>query len=171
LKLIKKEITMSINTVALKPSHEYLLGKNIPFDLDNGEVVRFASPSARQSLTIVSSARKINCNDGYLYLTNKRLVYVTASQGDISDFLFAMTSIPQLQFTHELKSPWFGPNYWQFKFLASSMCDGFPPNQYISGSIKFNDGGLFDMVRIFDVLVNDAVNNSHIDEELPRYEL
>lgn len=170
---------MSVNNVILIDDYSKVLGKSgeIPFVLssDGLESLKYMTTSARQTLTIqlksANSLIHINAKDGYLYLTNKRLVYITASQGDINSFLIDLTLAPRLQLSHELKSPWFGPNYWQFMFFSvatpSIASDGFPKNNWFQGQIYFNDGGLFDFIEIFNQTLHNAVNR--VDEELPAY--
>lgn len=160
---------MSVNSISI-------VSGTPPFALHDGEAVRYSSPTARQLLLIelrdASHAIHISANDGSVFLTNRRLVYVTASQGDISTFLVDLGSAPALHFSHEVKLPWFGANYWEFLFCSLApppVCDGFPRDQWFRGSLKFSDGGMFDFVRLFNSAINDAVNNGHIDEELPRY--
>ncbi|EGV60499.1 hypothetical protein CANTEDRAFT_99900 [Yamadazyma tenuis ATCC 10573] len=171
---------MSINNVVLKDNYSKLLGTSeLPFVLasDGSEVIRFSSSSPRQSLSIVSkqsdNSVHINTKDGFIYLTTKRFIYITASQGDVSTFSVDLTLSPRLQFSHELKSPWFGPNYWEFIFFStptpSIASDGFPKNEYFKGQVKFNDGGLFQFVEVFNSILNDAVNNTQIDDQLPSY--
>lgn len=172
---------MSINHITLKDKHESLLKQGeLPFHLYESESIRYFTPSPRQSLNIESQKNtsdpephqiSISAADGYLYVTNKRLIYITVSKGDINNFLFEFTQTPSLQFSHKLVSPWFGANYWEFLFHSTKLAsDGFPYNNWFKGTIKFNDGGLFDFIPILNVVLNDQVNNAQIDEELPRYE-
>lgn len=180
-KLIIEPFTnMSINNVVLKENYQQLLGtKELPFHTnpDGLELLRYYTPSTRQSLSITlkdnSPQINIHASDGHIYLTNQRFVYITASQGDINTFLIDIKLSSVLQFTHEIKSPWFGANYWQFMFFSAPqpaiVSDGFPKNHYFEGKIQFNDGGLFDFIAVFDKIINDSVINRHIDEELPRY--
>lgn len=169
---------MSINNVILKDNYTSLLSTNsIPFEvsLDGTEKLVYKTNSPRQSLSISlkNSTTHINTKDGHIYLTNKRLVFITASQGDVNTFLIDLSLSPSLQFSHELKSPWFGPNYWQFMFYSTQnppiASDGFPKNQYFEGKVQFNDGGLFQFIEVLNQVLNDAVNNSHIDDQLPSY--
>lgn len=172
---------MSINFVTLKPHFTALLGSSVetPFELEPLEKILYRSKTPRQILSIkpteVNSSQKINISakDGYLYLTDKRFVFITASQGDIDTFLIQLQFTPNLQFSHELKSPWFGANYWQFLFFSakepSVASDGLPKETYYKGTIQFNDGGLFDFIKVFDNALNNVINNSHIDEQLPQY--
>lgn len=181
---------MSVNNVVLKSNYADLLGKHqeVPFELasDGFEVLTFSSPTSRQSLSIVlnsnnnssSTSRNdvqihITANDGYVYLTTKRFVFITASLGDINTFLIDVNLAPVIQLSHQLKSPWFGANYWEFIFFSPAnleiAANGFPKNQYFKGQLKFNDGGLFGFIEKFNVVLNDAVNNSHIDDQLPLY--
>lgn len=169
---------MSINTIQLKVNQSLLVSGSIPFDLSLDESIRYKTPTARQSLSITLSNTSdtninIDAKDGYIYLTNKRFVFVTASQGDIESFSIDLFFAPSIQFSHSLKLPWFGANYWEFLFFSSSKsgkeCDGFLANQWYKGQIKFNDGGLFDFIEIFNAVLNDSVNNKDIDEELPQY--
>lgn len=169
---------MSINTVILKDNHiECINNRQIPFELstDGTEVLKYSTLTPRQNLSInlkLGVPVHIDAADGYIYLTNKRLIYITNSQGDISTFLINLTFAGKLQFSHELKSPWFGANYWQFMFHSvedTIISDGFPKNQWLQGKIQFNDGGLFQFIEMFNTTLNDAVNNSQIDEQLPSY--
>ncbi|KAG7195453.1 uncharacterized protein KQ657_003215 [Scheffersomyces spartinae] len=168
---------MSINRVNLKNKYQDLLGSAnaLPFDLATGETVKFFSRTDRQNLGIKltkQSSRDISitASDGYIYLTNLRLIYITRSKGDIDTFLMDLAVASQLQFSHELVSPWFGANYWKFLFYsAQGISGGFLPNSWYEGNIKFNDGGVFDFVLIFNTVINDAINNQHVDEELPQY--
>lgn len=169
---------MSINNVILKNNYAELLGSSqLPFEVSpDGEQLRFLSKTTRQNLNIKGKSGSLNvsCNDGHLYLTSKRLVYITGLQGDIITFLVDLQLAPALQFSHKLVAPWFGPNYWEFIFFSTKLpaiaSDGFPQEQYFTGDIKFNDGGLFEFVDSFNKVLNDVVNNNHIDNELPRYE-
>lgn len=176
---------MSINNVVLRENYDELLGKSHepPFvtSSDGTEVLKYVSPTSRQTLSVqlklipndVGAGININTKDGYIYITTKRLIYITATQGDINTFLIDLTLTPRLQLSHELKSPWFGPNYWQFMFFSVSTpaiaSDGFPKNQWFQGQIKFNEGGLFEFIEVFNRVLNDAVVNNHIDDELPAY--
>lgn len=170
---------MSINTVILKPNFTELLGVGVPFDLELNETVLYKSRTSRQVLNIKPTQAvskhtvNISAKDGYLYLTNCRFIFITASQGDIDTFLIHLKLTPYLQFSHELKSPWFGANYWQFLFFSvkqpSIASDGFPKEEYFQGTIQFNDGGLFDFIKMFDNTLNNVINNSEIDDQLPRY--
>lgn len=160
---------MSVNGVVIT-------GGTPPFALLNGESLRYSSPTARQLLLIelkdAAGGVHIAATDGTVFLTSRRFVYVTASQGDISTFLVDLGSAGQLHFSHAVKLPWFGANYWEFLFCSAApppACDGFPRDQWFRGSLKFSDGGMFDFVLEFNAVLNDAVNNGHIDEELPRY--
>lgn len=77
---------------------------------------------------------------------------------------------PSLQFSHEMKSPWFGPNYYSFLFFGHQhYSDGFTKDWY-KGEIKFNDGGLYEFVDMVNRSLNDVINNSDIDDELPAYQ-
>lgn len=171
---------MSINNVELVENYTRILGNSqqVPFSLGPSEVIKLSTPTSRQSLSIslrdpVSRRINITANDGYIYLTNLRLIYITAFQGDINTFLIDMKGAPDLHFSHALKSPWFGPNYWEFMFFNASrpnvVTDGLPKNEWFKGKIAFNDGGIFSFVEIMNQVLNDAGNNAEIDEELPRY--
>lgn len=156
---------MSVNTLTLKERYE---GSELPFELELGEQLLYNSPTLRQVLSIKSDKLSITAKDGKIYLTSLRFIFITASQGDINSFHFMLSSIPSLSFSHQLKSPWFGANYWEFLFKSPNS-DSLPLDYY-KGQIQFNDGGLFDFVTVFDTRLNDVVNNSHIDDQLPRYE-
>ncbi|KAK6465043.1 hypothetical protein DFJ63DRAFT_332484 [Scheffersomyces coipomensis] len=172
---------MSINNVTLKNGYMKELGtsRELPFELlvGGGEELKYSTQTGRQSLSINShdnqdSIIHISAKDGFIYLTTKRLIFITASQGDINSFSIDLRFADKLQLSHELKSPWFGANFWEFIFFSSNVngaSDGFPTNKYFKGSLKFNDGGLFTFVEVFNTVLNDNVNNTHIDEELPRY--
>lgn len=148
-----------------------------PFELLHGEIIRFQSSTVRQSLSLVLQNPKtdisvhIKVSDGSVYLTNYRLIFMTASQGDVSSFVIDCSQLRAIRFDHSLESPWFGPNYWRFRFYSppDGSCNGFPKNEYFDGKMVFKDGGIFDFVTIVDNVINDSFNNSHIDEELPRY--
>lgn len=161
---------MSINATTLLAN-----GSTVPFPLSVNESLTYSTPTSRQSLNITltdGGKVHITAKDGHIYLTNKRLVYVTGSQGDIETFAVDLFFAPVIQFSHKLKSPWFGANYWEFLFYSSTVanaCDGFPPNTWFKGLIQFNDGGVFDFVDIFGKVLNDVVNNKDIDDELPQY--
>lgn len=169
---------MSINTVILKENHiEYIKNGQIPFELsgDGTEVLKYSTQSSRHSLSITlpqGLPTNINAADGYIYLTNKRFIFITDTQGDIISFLINLTFAGKIGFSHELKSPWFGANYWQFMFHSVDdpvISDGFPKNEWFQGKIQFNEGGLFRFIEIFNNVLNDAVNNTQIDEQLPSY--
>lgn len=159
---------MSINALAIVPGP-------VPFLLEAGEVLRYSSPSKRQSLSLRShdspASLNLSAKDGSVFLTNKRFVFCTASQGDLESFTISFDHLADLGFSHALKSPWFGANYWEFLLYSppSGVCDGLPPKSYYKGQVYFLDGGLFDFVAQCNEVINDAVNNTHIDEELPRY--
>lgn len=165
---------MSINKIAL---HKNYSVRELPFDLLPGEVLQYKTPSSRQSFSVqlhnsTSPIKvKIKASDGHIVVTNKRLVYVTASQGDLDSFVFEFDTVAALQFSHALKSPWFGANYWEFLFASPGgpICDGFPKDDWFKGQIVFKDGGLFEFVAVIDRALNDAVNNQDIDDELPSY--
>lgn len=175
--------TMSINGAVLKPDYSKIITDQphlLPFEIssDGLETLKYKSPTSRQSLLIkLNDGESLNVNisatDGYIYLTSKRLVFITATQGDIQSFVIDLNLSPILQLSHKIKSPWFGPNYWEFMFYSvlqpSIASDGFPKNQYYKGEIKFNDGGLFQFVEIINNVINDAINNREIDESLPQY--
>ncbi|KAI5960143.1 uncharacterized protein KGF55_004866 [Candida pseudojiufengensis] len=174
---------MSINGVILKPNYQQLLRSNeLPFEIssDGLEKLKYKTNTPRQNLSIVSdnleansSNLKISAQDGYIYLTSKRLIYITSSQGDIESFVIDLTLAPILKLNHKLVSPWFGANYWQFLFFSSKQpsiaSDGFPKEQYFKGEIKFLDGGLFEFVEKLNLVLNDVVNNKDIDDALPAY--
>lgn len=173
---------MSINGVILKKDfHKYLGTNELPFVVssDGLEELKFKTRSARQSLSIstqkdVKEGRiNINASDGYVYLTTKRLVFITATQGDLESFVIDLNLAPILQLTHKLQAPWFGANYWQFLFSSapspSIASDGFPKNEYFKGELRFLDGGLFEFVDVLNKVLNDVVNNREIDDELPSY--
>lgn len=172
--IITLDTPMSVNKV---PLHKTKEPRELPFLLFPGEILHYKSSSSRQSFTVqlhrASSNIKVNISatDGHIYVTNLRLVYVTASQGDFESFLLDFAKLGPLEFSHALKSPWFGANYWEFLFLSPNepICDGFPRNDWFKGQVTFKDGGLFEFVAVLDRVINDAVNNQDIDEELPSY--
>ncbi|KAI5953986.1 hypothetical protein CANMA_004825 [Candida margitis] len=173
---------MSINGVVLKHNYsKYFSSNELPFEVssDGLELLKYKTHTSRQTLSIASnnsnsqSKLKITAQDGYLYLTTKRLVFITAKQGDVESFVLDLTLAPILQLSHKLKAPWFGVNYWEFMFYSakepSIVSDGFPKNEFFKGEIYFQDGGLFDFVEALNTVVNDVVNNREIDDELPAY--
>lgn len=170
---------MSINNVRLQDNYNRPLGSTqVPFILEELEILKFSTPTPRQSLSItlkdpVTRNISIVGKDGHIFLTNKRFIFITASLGDIDTFLIDMKSASILQFSHLLKSPWFGANYWEFMFFTKTdpnvTVDGFPKNEWFKGKVNFNDGGIFDFIGVLNEVLNDAVNNNDIDEELPRY--
>lgn len=165
---------MSVNRIRLQQT---VNAGDLPFSLEAGESLKYRSPSVRQSLSIQlhnsNNPVKVNiaAKDGHIFLTNKRLVYVTANQGDMDSFLVDFAQVALLQFSHALKSPWFGANYWEFMFFSpeGDICDGFPKKDWFKGLITFYEGGLFDFVEIVNGVVNDVVNNAQVDDELPQY--
>lgn len=165
---------MSINNVVLKPDHIHR-ANSVPFEVsaDGLEKLVFSSATPRQSLSISSDKLHILAKDGHVYLTTKRFVYITGTQGDIETFLIDLQLAPVLQFSHELKSPWFGANYWQFMFFSAKeptiASDGFPKEEYFKGQVIFNEGGIFEFVAAMNSVLNDVVNNPEVDEELPQY--
>lgn len=168
---------MSANSVNLKHAAEKTLGDgSVPFELYQGESLKYSTQSPRQALRIESQSKNstlhlnLSADDGHIFVTSRRLVYVTVSKGDINSFLLEFHQASLLQFSHRLVSPWFGANYWEFLFHGSSAVEGGFPNEWFKGTIKFNDGGLFDFILVINALFNDVVNNADIDEELPRYE-
>lgn len=169
---------MSLNCLHLKEGYASKIGidiRYIPFELNNNETIVFVSKTARQSLllnlksNLESSKISISAKDGYLYLTNHRLVYITLSQGDINDFSIFIQDTPKLQFSHAIKSPWFGANYWLFLYHSAGSDGDIAGAEWVEGSIKFLDGGLFEFVSLFDNVLNDRIVNREIDNELPRY--
>lgn len=167
---------MSINGVILKQNYNDLLGSyTIPFELsgDGLEVLKYTTPTPRQSLYISGNNRTITTKDGYIYLTNKRFVFITATQGDVATFLIDLNLAPVLQLSHKIQAPWFGANYWEFLFYSASepaiASDGFPKDHYYKGEVRFQEGGLFEFIEVFNKVLNDNVNNREIDEELPQY--
>lgn len=165
---------MSVNRInILTPTN----AQQLPFQLLDGEILFFRSPTARQSFSVKLQEPKgpvkvnISVANGHVFVTSQRFVYITEAQGDVESFSFEFSNGPVCQFSHALKSPWFGPNCWLFMFFspADSTCDGFPKTEWFQGQVSFKDGGLFEFVASIDRAINDAVNNSHIDEELPRY--
>lgn len=139
-------------------------------------MIRYQSKTTRQTLAITLQDPKsinvhINVGNGSIFATNHRLVFVTHSQGDVSSFVLNFDQALALRFGHLLESPWFGPNYWKFRFFSpsSGLCNGFPKEEWFDGKIVFKDGGITEFVSIVDEVLNDSVNNRHIDEELPRY--
>lgn len=173
---------MSINGVVLKQNYaQYFSSNELPFEVssDGLEVLKYKSPTSRQNLSISltnnnsSSRLKIKAQDGYLYLTTKRLIFITAQLGDVESFVLDLTLAPVLQLSHKLKAPWLGVNYWEFMFYSakepSIVSDGFPKNEYFKGEIYFQDGGLYDFVEKLNFVLNDVVNNREIDDELPAY--
>lgn len=159
---------------------QHFSSNELPFEVssDGLEILKYKTPTSRQKLAISPannslSKLKINALDGYLYLTSKRLIYITAHQGDVESFVLDLTLAPVLQLSHKLKAPWFGVNYWEFMFYSakepSIVSDGFPKNEYFKGEIYFQDGGMFEFVEKLNGVLNDVVNNRDIDEELPAY--
>ncbi|ODV67795.1 hypothetical protein HYPBUDRAFT_152576 [Hyphopichia burtonii NRRL Y-1933] len=162
---------MSVNTLPILPKN----GRSeLPFELGISEKLKYRTSTERQSMSIKlensTASININAKDGSLYLTNKRLVFITANEGDIDVFALELATAPALQLSHSVRSPWFGANYWEFLiFTNRETCDGFPDKCWLRGIIKFNDGGLFDFVQVFNEALNDVMNNADIDEELPLY--
>ncbi|CAN3357523.1 hypothetical protein DICA3_F29998 [Diutina catenulata] len=162
---------MSVNNVVVEE------GSTQPFVLATDERMLWASSTSRQSLTISSKAAfagtKITCDNGRVYVTNKRFVFITGTQGDINSFSIDVNLAPLIQFSHELKSPWFGANYWKFMFFAAKepaiANDGFPKEMWYEGAVYFNDGGLFDFIPHINRSLTDATSNRDIDDELPQY--
>ena len=75
-----------------------------------------------------------------------------------------------IHLTHRVVYRWFGNKYWEFlKCSAQGVSNGLPPKEWFKGTVLFNDGGLINFIPEFDCVLNDAINNNHIDEELPRY--
>lgn len=109
--------------------------------------------------------------DGRIYLTNRKLAFITGDKGDFNTFVIEFAHLRSIQFSHKLKCPWFGPNYWEFIFFSPSepICDGLPKDEYFQGQIVFNDGGLHHFVEVLNAVINDAVNNPQVDDELPQY--
>ncbi|SGZ57870.1 CIC11C00000000906 [Sungouiella intermedia] len=163
---------MSINKVSV---HKTSNSRELPFDLFQGEILQFRSQTSRQSISVQlhksTSAIKVNISagDGHIFVSNKRFVYITESQGDFDSFALDFDTVGALQFSHALKSPWFGANYWEFMFISGEGSDGFPKNDWFKGQVVFKDGGLFEFIAVVDRAINDAVNNGDIDEELPSY--
>lgn len=165
---------MSVNTLQCSAS---VSANEIPFNLEQGELLRFSTPTPRQSFTLQltngNSVTRVNIGaaDGRIYVTNKKVAFITGDKGDFNTFVIEFEHLLRIQFSHELKSPWFGPNYWEFMFFTPSdqICDGLPRNECFKGKIVFNDGGIHHFVGVLNVEINDAVNNSHIDDELPQY--
>lgn len=167
---------MSINKVQLKDNHIQCLEINcLPFEPLVGELVKYSSTSKRQTLSISlksNASIHINSKDGVIYVTNKRLIFITVSSGDINSFQIEFQHCPILQFSHKMQSPWFGPNFYEFLFLTNkdtNISDGLPKNEWFKGEIKFNDGGLFEFVDKVNHCLNDSVNNPQVDEQLPAY--
>lgn len=174
---------MSVNNLKLKHDYAESLSQPlyIPFELssDGSERVCYYSSTNRQSLKVALYKLplhriSIGAEDGFVYLTTKRLVYVTATSGDVDSFLIDLMLASILRFSHSIKSPWFGPNYWEFMFFSDAgvgiASDGLPKNEYFQGTIHFNNGGLFDFVAHFNQVITDASSNTEIDEQLPRYQ-
>lgn len=165
---------MSVNKVIL---HKTANERELPFLLQNGEILHYKSATSRQTFNVQlhnsTNLIKVNisASDGHIFVTNRRFVYVTALQGDLDSFVLEFEKVTDLQFSHALKSPWFGANYWEFMFMSPSelICDGFPKNDWFKGQITFKEGGLFDFVAVINRVLNDAVNNQDIDDELPSY--
>ncbi|RLV95747.1 hypothetical protein JA1_000696 [Spathaspora sp. JA1] len=171
---------MSINNVVLKHNYTLLSGNTAPFELsgDGLEILKYHTSTPRQTLSIIQEEQshhplRITAKDGHVYLTNKRLVYITSTQGDLETFSIDLNLAPVLQLSHKLQAPWFGANYWEFKFFSAAepgfASDGFPKNQYYRGEIRFHDGGLFTFVEMLNKIIHDCVNNKDIDEQLPQY--
>lgn len=172
---------MSINTVDLKQDYDLPVSvrDGLPFDLLEFETIKYMSKTARQSfelrLTRGEQGRSINirAKDGCVYLTNKRLVFITASSGDMTSFALYLSVLPKIQFIHKVVAPWFGANYWEFLFHTNpsirTAFDGLPMDTYFTGSFVFSDGGTFEFYKVFDELLQDIKNNPDIDEILPRY--
>ncbi|KHC82285.1 hypothetical protein MGS_01615 [Candida albicans P78042] len=188
---------MSISGAVLKPDFLKIIqsqSNELPFEVssDGLEVLKYKSKTSRQSLEITSSSssssssststtdpnpneRKVSiqAQDGFIYLTTKRLVFITATQGDIQSFVIDLNLAPLLQLSHKVQAPWIGSNYWEFMFRSSSQdgiaTDGLPKNQYFVGKLRFHDGGLFEFCEILNKTLNDAVNNREIDDTLPSY--
>ncbi|KHC72135.1 hypothetical protein MGI_01614 [Candida albicans P75016] len=184
---------MSISGAVLKPDFLKIIqsqSNELPFEVssDGLEVLKYKSKTSRQSLEITSSSssststtdpnpneRKVSilAQDGFIYLTTKRLVFITATQGDIQSFVIDLNLAPLLQLSHKVQAPWIGSNYWEFMFRSSSQdgiaTDGLPKNQYFVGKLRFHDGGLFEFCEILNKTLNDAVNNRDIDDTLPSY--
>ncbi|GEQ67138.1 hypothetical protein JCM33374_g801 [Metschnikowia sp. JCM 33374] len=165
---------MSINRIAVVHP---IQPNRLPIELRVGESLHYRSSTARQSFSVSSREPKgpvnvhIAVTSGRVFVTSQRFIYITDSQGDVDSFSFEFSAGPACHFSHSLKTPWFGPNFWSFLFFCppDSTCDGFPKNEWFEGKISFKDGGLFDFASVVDRAINDVVNNPHIDEDLPRY--
>ncbi|OBA17024.1 hypothetical protein METBIDRAFT_33851 [Metschnikowia bicuspidata var. bicuspidata NRRL YB-4993] len=165
---------MSINRINVLKPNSY---QGLPFDLREGEVLTYSSPTERQSFSVNLQEPKgsvhvnISVMNGRVFVTTQRFVFITEAQGDVESFEFDFSWAAACQLSHTLKSPWFGPNYWLFLFFSpsDSTCDGFPKTEWFKGQISFKDGGLFDFIAAIDRAINDTIHNPHIDEDLPRY--
>ncbi|RKP30191.1 hypothetical protein METBISCDRAFT_23558 [Metschnikowia bicuspidata] len=138
---------------------------------------RYSSANTRQSLAITLQLPKdikvdIKATDGTVHVADGRLVFITSSQGDISSFVLDLARARSLQLSHSLESPWFGPNYWSFRFFTApdAACSGFPSSEWFDGKIVFKDGGALAFASAVDTVINDVLNNQDIDDELPRYD-
>lgn len=172
---------MSINSVDLKKDYDLPVNVRgeLPFDLMEFETIRYMSKTARQSfelrLTRGEHGRSVNIHakDGCVYLTNKRIIFITASSGDVTSFSLYLSVLPKIQFIHKVVAPWFGANYWEILFHTNpsvrTAIDGLPMDTYFTGSFVFRDGGAFEFCKIFDELLHDIKNNTDIDESLPKY--
>lgn len=171
---------MSVNNVVFKSNYSQFLQdpSYVPFEMSTDEVLRYRSPHGRQSLSVKlhlnTNNINIEANDGFIYITTKRLVFVTNSKGDVDSFLIDLNLAgPVLKLTHAVKCPWFGSNYWEFIFFSDAgvgiATDGLPKNEYFKGAICFNEGGIYEFAEHLDRCLTDATSNAHIDDQLPQY--
>ncbi|RMD44121.1 hypothetical protein DV735_g1018, partial [Chaetothyriales sp. CBS 134920] len=155
---------MSINWVMTHPRDGFVR-------LPKEDILWKSSPRTSFSLSTPraypgTNPLSIKSDNGTIYLTNQRIVYLPATPTD--SFKSFSASHLNLHDSH-LVLPWFGPNAWQA--LVEPVPGGnIPNNHHVELKFTFKDGGAPDFNVKFEGIkerLHQAVENAR---QLPSYE-
>lgn len=156
---------MSIDWLSKNPQYspQSLLSPedNLPFlPLDVHERVKYISkPRISLKLAANSTNELISFNDGRLFLTNSRIIFIN----DNHNFVLLLNK-NLLEFGID-NSSWFGSNKYRFVFKPSFENAGLNHMYIWSLSVAFNEGGIFEFHECFKKVYDEYQNG----EQLPAY--
>ncbi|ODV63064.1 uncharacterized protein ASCRUDRAFT_74466 [Ascoidea rubescens DSM 1968] len=170
---------MSLNWLELSDNTDP--SNPLPFVLLENESLRFRSPK-RITIKLNPINNKnhetISSNNGTMYLTNKRLIFISETNlridknyhneiNNFNNFVLLFNSI----LSFGLENSWFGPNKWHCLFKINNPDGGLNYLYQWKILLIFNDGGMFDFAKAFESTFNDFKNNSLFvqNEQLPVY--
>ncbi|KAF2749689.1 hypothetical protein M011DRAFT_384300, partial [Sporormia fimetaria CBS 119925] len=96
-----------------------------------------------------SNAYSLQCKSGSVYLTNRRIIYLPATQTpDFQSFAVPILNVHDSRVT----APWFGANKWE-AVVQPVHGGGIPPqHSQVELVITFKEGGAFDFATTFERL-------------------